>query len=255
MTEAQIVIGIMQNDNRVWKYICRKMKPGFSSILSELFSFGETAREDIDDIFQESCIILMQKVKNGEVVLSREGALFSYLVQIGKLTACNIVRKRRGPKQSDDETPQLVPFVVVRGTEIPDIRKEQENGPDGISVSEKQQSQDEFLDRVFDSIPDDCKIILKKFYWDHAPMDEIACMMGLKNADTAKTKKNRCMNKFTEIAKRLVEDGEFAEEAVRAAVERAALRELLEDERIMMNNENIRIAALDTEDDENPEEK
>lgn len=255
MTEAQIVIGIMQNDNRAWQYICRKMKPGFSSIIVNLYSFGATANEDIEDIFQDACIILMQKVKEGAVVLSREGALFSYLVQIGKNIAANFTRKRVVQKQSDEDTPNLVPFIAVRGTEIPNIRKEQENEPGDFSVSEKQQSQDEFLDRVFDSIPEDCKTLLKKFYWDRCPMDEIACMMGLRNADSAKTKKNRCMNKFNEIAKRLVEDGEFAEDAVRAAVERAALRELLEDERILMNNENIRIAALDTEEDENQEDE
>ena len=245
----------MQNDNRVWRYICRKMKPSFCSIIGSKYTFGPTAKEDLDDIFQDSCVILMEKVKEGAVVLSREGALFSYLVQIGKNTAANFIRKKHLQKKSDEETPNLVPYVAIRGTEIPDIRKEQENEPGELTISEKQQSQNDFLDRVFDSIPDDCQTILKKFYWDHSPMDEIACMMGLRNADSAKTKKNRCMNKFNEIAKRLVEDGDYAEEAVRAAVERAALRELLADECIMMNNENIRIAALDTEDDENPEDK
>ena len=254
MTEAQIVIGIMQNDNRAWQYICRNMKASFSSIIGGMFSFGETAKDDIEDIFQESCIILMQKVKKGELVISREGALFSYLVQVGKLTACNLTRKRRGPKQIAEETPHLVPFLSVRGTKIPDIRKEQENEPGEIAISEKQQIQDEFLDRVFDSIPDECKTLLKKFHWDHSPMSEIACLLGLRNADTAKTKKNRCMNKFKEIANRLVEDGEYAEEIIRATVERAALRELLEDERIMMENGNIRIAALEDE-SENQEDK
>ena len=57
------------------------------------------------------------------------------------------------------------------------------------------------------------------------------------------------MNKFREIANQLLNDGEYAEEVVRAAIERAALRELLEDERVLMNNENIRIAALDNDDD------
>lgn len=57
------------------------------------------------------------------------------------------------------------------------------------------------------------------------------------------------MNKFREIASQLLNDGEYAEEVVRAAIERAALRELLEDERVLMNNENIRIAALDNDDD------
>ena len=81
-------------------------------------------------------------------------------------------------------------------------------------------------------------------------MDEIASMLGLRNADTAKTKKNRCMNKFKEIAKMLLENEEFAEEAVRAAVERAALRELLEDERVMMEQTGIEKAALDVKDED-----
>lgn len=255
MTEAQIIIGIMQNDNRAWQYICRNMKPSFSSIIGGMFSFGEASKSDIEDIFQDSCIILMQKVKEGGLVLTREGALFSYLVQIGKLTACNLMRKKRGQKQENEETPNLVPFLSVRGTEIPDIRKEQENEPGEVSLSEKQQSQDEFIDRVFESIPDDCKTLLKKFYWDHSPMNEIASMLGLRNAETAKTKKNRCMNKFNEIAKRLVSDGEYAEDVLRAAAERAALRELLQDECALMNNENIRIAALNVDDEGNKEDK
>ena len=86
-------------------------------------------------------------------------------------------------------------------------------------------------------------------------MDEIACMLGLRNADSAKTKKNRCMNKFIEIGKMLVNNEEYAEDMVRAAVERAALRELLEDECAMMNNASIRIAALDIDDEDQQEEK
>ena len=43
----------------------------------------------------------------------------------------------------------------------------------------------------------------------------------------------------------LLESDEFAEEVVRASVERAALRELLKEESIMMNDKSIRRAALD----------
>ena len=232
MTDAKLVIGIMQNDKRAWQHICRKMKPGFISVIGRLFPDGQMSDEDVEDIFQDSCMIMMQKVKEGRVTVSRDGALFSYLLQIGKLSAYNHIRKKCGQALS----------------EIPDL-KDEDNLPGEISISEKQQSQDEFLDRVFDSIPDDCKRLLIKFYWDHMPMDEIARMMGLRNADSAKTKKNRCMNKFSDIARRLVDDGEYAEEAVRACVERAALRELIEDERILMDNEDVRIAALDEDDD------
>lgn len=237
MTDQQILIGIMQNDERAWKHICRNMKQGFVSILAQTFSFGNLSNEDIEDVFQESCILLMQKIKSGGFAISREGALFSYLVQIGKLTACNIIRKRK-----DITTEYVVTISDNRHKEYEDI-----------SVNEKQKSQDEFLDRVFDSLPSDCKTLLKHFYWGRKPMDQIASILGMRNADSAKTKKNKCMNKFKDIAAKLIESDEFAEEAVRAAVERAALKGLLEDERFYAEN-GISMAALNVEEETDKEE-
>lgn len=48
----------MQNDERAWKHICRKMKQGFASILVQTFSFNKLTDEDLEDIFQESCKFL-----------------------------------------------------------------------------------------------------------------------------------------------------------------------------------------------------
>ena len=234
MTDSKLLIGIMQNDERAWRFICRNMKSGFTSILGQAFSFSNFTTEDVEDIFQESCVVLMQKVKSGGVSVSRDGALFSFLVQIGKLTACNLIRKRR----------PLLPEEMVTISE--NLHKEDEDYE--ISVDEKQKSQEEFLDRVFDSIPSDCKTLLKHFYWGHKSMDDIASILGMRNADSAKTKKNKCMNKFKDIAAKLLENDEFAEEAVRAAVERAALKELINNERVYAEN-GISMAALDEDED------
>ena len=234
MNDQQLLIGIMQNDERAWKHICKNMKQGFTSILVQTFKFSNLTNEDIEDIFQESLIVLMQKVKSGSILISREGALFSYLVQIGKLTACNLIRKRKDITSED--------VVTISDN----LHKEYED----ISVDEKQKSQDEFLDRVFDSLPSDCKTLLKHFYWGRKPMDRIASVLGMRNADSVKTKKNKCMNKFRNIAAMLIESDEFAEEAVRAAVERAALKELLEDEKICAERGICRAALNTDEDDE-----
>jgi predicted metal-binding protein len=80
-------------------------------------------------------------------------------------------------------------------------------------------------------------------------MDDIASIMGMKNADSAITKKSKCMNKFKEIGKMLIENDEFAEEVVRNAVERAALRALLEEEKENCN-EGFMMAAFNPDDDE-----
>ena len=232
MTDSQLIFGIMQNDERAWRHICREMKPGFASILGQTFSVDRISNEDIEDIFQESLIVLMQKVKSGKVICSHEGALFSYLVQVGKLTACNQLRKKRELNWDD---------AVTFSLQLHNIED------DEIAAYEKQQAQNELLDMIFGRIPSECSTLLKHFYWNHKPMDEIASILGMRNADSVKSKKSKCMNRIKEIAARLIEDDEFAEEIIRNAVERAALRELIEDERIHANSGHC-MAALNTDD-------
>lgn len=224
----------MQNDDRAWRYICRNYRSGFFSILGQSFSFGTSAKEDIEDIFQESLMVLMKKVKNGNVTISRDGALFSYLVQIGKLTACNVIRKKRS----------LTPEEVI--TISRNLHNEEKDFE--MTVTEKQQMQNEFLDRAFDSLPDTCKTIFKKFYWERKPFDEIADIIGFGSEDSVKTKKSKCMKKFVDFAKKLLADDEFAEDAVRDAVERAALRELINEEREFAET-GVTLAALDLDED------
>ena len=238
MTDSQLIFGILQNDERAWRHICREMKPGFASILGQTFLAAKISNEDIEDIFQDSLLVLMQRVKSGNVVSSREGALFSYLVQIGKLTACNLLRKKRTLASND---------AVTFSLNLHNIEESD------ISVDEKQQMQNDFLDKVLDLLPAECRTLLKHFYWNHKPMDEIASILGMRNADSAKSKKSKCMNKVKEIATQLIENDEFAEEAVRNAIERAALRELIDEERYNADN-GFTMAALNIEDKEDDEE-
>lgn len=232
MTDSQLIFGIMQNDERAWRHICREMKPGFVSILGQTFSVDRISNEDIEDIFQESLIVLMQKVKSGKVACSHEGALFSYLVQVGKLTACNQLRKKRELNLDD---------AVTFSLQLHNIED------DEIAAYEKQQARNELLDKIFGRIPSECSTLLKHFYWNHKPMDEIASILGMRNADSVKSKKNKCMNRIKEIAARIIENDEFAEEVVRNAIERAVLRELIEDERIHAESGHS-MAALDIDD-------
>ena len=235
MTDSQLLIGIIENEERAWMHIYHNMRIGFASILVQAFTDSKLRKEDIEDIFQESLVVLMQKVKRDGLMIPREGAIFSYLVEIGKRTACNFLRKQSHISSAD--------VVTI-------LAKQHYNSEDNdMAAEEKQQTQNDFLDRVFDSMPEECKQLLKLFYWERKPMDDIASILGMRNADSAKTKKNKCMNKFKDIAAKLIESEEFAEDAVRAAVERAALRELIEEEKEHADR-GICMAALDTDDDD-----
>lgn len=232
MTDSQLLFGILQNDERAWKHIYQEMRYGFTSIIAQSLSNSKVSNEDIEDIFQESLIILMQKAKGGCITIAREGSIFSYLVQIGKFIACNLLRKKRGTTSNEAVT----------------ILNNSHNEETELSVDEKQQTQDDFLDKALDLLPAECKALLKYFYWERKPMDDIASLLGMRNADSAKTKKSKCMNKFKDIATQLVESEEFAEEAIRNAVERAALRELLTEEKAYTDG-GFCIAALDIDND------
>ena len=240
MTDTQLLIGIMQNDNRSWRYICRNLKPGFSKILGDAFPLTKLTNADIEDIFQDSLLKLLEKVKNGGVTVSREGAIFSYLVQIGKLTACNFIRKRKNLTSEEG-------VMISRNLhkEVDDVE---------VPVEVKQQTQDEFLDRAYDSLPETCKKIFKKYYWEHKPFDEIADTIGYGTIDSVKTKKSKCMKQFKDFAKKLLDNDEFAEEVVRATVERAALRELISEERVYAET-GVTMAALDIENESDDTEK
>ena len=197
-------------------------------------------------------MILMENVKKNKFEERQRSTLFSYFVEIGKRTMQAALRKKakhHPVPEENDGSPHIV--MLWPGTASKNVEQESES----VSTEDKQKEQDRFLDRVFDSIPDACKTLLKKFYWDHTPMDEIARILSLRNADTAKTKKNRCMNQFKDIAKKLVESDEFAEEMVRACVERSMLRELLEEERVIMQDASIKIAALETEENKEDQEE
>lgn len=62
------------------------------------------------------------------------------------------------------------------------------------------------------------------------------------------------MKQFKDFAKKLLDNDEFAEEVVRATVERAALRELISDERVYAET-GVTTAALDIENESDDSEK
>ena len=245
MTDSQIIQGIINNNPIVWRYICRNLKSPFVATLKRIYATTILADDDWEDIFQDSCIILMDGVKNGKFEQRPGSMLFSYFVEIGKKTLQNALRKKEKHHpvvKNDGSTHILIfnPKESLKSADQADIE---------VTAEEKQTAQNEFLDKVFESVPTECKRIFKMFYWDHKPMDEIASIFGLRNADSAKTKKTRCMKLFKDVKEQLIKSGEYDEELIKAAAERAALKELLNDERAYCQMDDLAIAALKIDDD------
>ena len=237
MTDNELIRGIRENSPAAWREVYHanygKMKAKIEPILRQ------AKEKTFDDVYSEAMVALMENVKDGKLGESGDVNLSGYIFRLCFRIAIRLVN--RG-KREDEKLALMYDELKQKREENGEPFTEDDEDDGTVSPEEYEQAK-AFLDKVLDSIPPSCKTILKRFYWDKMPMKDIAALMGLKNEDSAKTTKNRCMNKFKEIAKAMLADDAKAEEAVRRTIERNALRDLLEEFRQEANGE-LSMAAL-----------
>ena len=237
MTDSELIRGIRENSPSAWREVYHanygKMKAKIEPMLRQ--AKGKT----FDDVYSEAMVALMENVKDGKLGESGEANLSGYIFTLSFRIALRL--ENRG-KREDEKRALMHDELKQKRKESGEPSTEDDEDEGTVSPEEYEEAK-AFLDKVLDSIPPSCKTILKRFYWDRMPMKDIAALMGLKNEDSAKTTKNRCMNKFKEIAKAMLADDAKADEAVRRTIERNALRDLLEEFRQEANGE-LSMAAL-----------
>lgn len=213
MNAKKIIEGIKTDSAPVWKHLFsissgavgKQVRPILNNVRDVTF----------DDVFEEACIILMENVKAGKLD-GGEANLEGYLYVICK----RIALRYAGKKNADS--------IDSGGLVIKD------EGAEHIMGTPEEEAEDEaevaaFLDRVLAEMPANQSAILRHFLWDRMSMGEIAAMCGLKNANVAKSLKKRYMDNFKSLAKKMLNDDAAAEAAIERTIERAALRDQLDE--------------------------
>ena len=239
MTDNELIKGVRENSAVAWREIYQSNRDKIRAKIAPMLARVKDA--NFDDVFERTLLTLMDNVKDGKLVESEQTNLSGYLYTICWRIALRLENREKRARERvarifADETDMKADIEMI------------DDGGSSISPEDYQEAL-AFLDRVLDSIPPKCKSILRRFYWDRLPMTEIAAIHGLRNENSAKTTKNRCMDKFKEIAKAMLADDAKAESAVRRTVERDALRDLLEEFRKEESGE-WSIAALKDKDKE-----
>lgn len=236
MTDNELIRGIRGNSPVAWRELYHanyeKMRAKIAPMLRQ--SKGKT----FDDVYSEALVTLMENVKDGKLAEGENANLSGYIYTLCWRIALRL--ENRGRKEDVDRGRMRDALKPNPGDGEPFTEDDEDDGT--VSPEEYEEAM-AFLDKVLASIPPSCRMLLKRFYWDRMSMKDIAALMGLKNEDTAKATKSRCMNKFKTIAKAMLSDDAKAEEAVRRTVERNALRDFLEDLRQEENGE-LAMAAL-----------
>lgn len=235
MKDNDIIRGIRENSEAAWRALYAATHDKFAFLVSR--SLGKESVTTFDDIYEQACLDLMENVKAGKLQEGDAVNLSGYLYTICMRKAIRANESRTREAERKQEYGRA--FLPVG---VPDPESGQEADRE---VWEKALA---LLDEALSRIPERCRAILRRFYWDKMSMKDIAAAMGLKNDDVAKATKNKCMNKFKSVAREMLADDEALDAAVRRAVERDALRDLLEECRKASSGE-WDIAALKGEDD------
>ncbi len=172
------------------KALFEKLKTGDSSSFELLYKFYFPSvesyiklnlgnKEDAEDVFQEAIIVLLQKIKQPDFVLT--SSLKTYLYAVAK----NLWLKRlRDTKLK----------VVDSDLNLNAYRTE----PEAFEL-EPELSKEEKVENWFQKITQHCENILKALFFYEVPMDNLMVKMGWKNKHTASNQKHKCIQQIKNV--------------------------------------------------------
>lgn len=130
------------------------------------------------DIFQETLLVLFEKVREPQFRLS--SSLKTYLYSIAR----NLWLKELRKKGKE---------AVVDFEDIEEVGS--------VEMEDSTDERTDLLGRCLKMLGDNCRDLIHRFYYLRHSMQVIANEMGYSNADTAKAQKYKCVQKLRELVK------------------------------------------------------
>lgn len=213
MTGKELIKGIKEDSNAVWRQLFSSPAQAVGKQIRPLLR--DVRDVTFDDVFEEACIVLMENVKAGKLD-EGEVNLEGYLYVVCKRIALRHASRKKAIRLDSGE-------CTLRD----------EGAEPSPGTSEEEAADDErvqaFLEKVLEAMPPRQRAILQHFYWDRMSMSEIAALCGFKNENVAKSTKKRYMDNFRNIARQMLEDDALVEAALARTIERASLRNQIDE--------------------------
>ncbi|RYY44527.1 MAG: sigma-70 family RNA polymerase sigma factor [Chitinophagaceae bacterium] len=135
--------------------------------------------DDAADIFQESMIVLFEKVKSGGFELHCQLKTFIYAV------SRRLWLKRLNQQQRFSGGHDNIEEVV--------------SVEEDLEVHENRQKEFNLMEMAMSKIGEPCKSLLEAYYLQKKQMQAIAADFGYTNADNAKTQKYKCLVRLKKL--------------------------------------------------------
>lgn len=155
--------------------------------LNKTFSLSD---DDLNDIYQESSIALFLNIREGKLT-NLTSTLSTYFLRICiNQTLKHIGKQKKVIPLFDDS--RLTNKDVFRQDKIDELYQlcTEDEEYDQITYSEK------VVQDIIALMPDTCKNVFQSYYWNNLTTTAIADMFGFANANSVKTQKYKCLQKF-----------------------------------------------------------
>ena len=155
--------------------------------LRKKFSISD---DDLDDIFQESSMALFLNIRDGRLA-NLTSTLSTYFLRICiNQTLKSIGKQQKVVPLFDDST--ITNKDEFRSDKIDELYRLCTEDEDAERVAQSER----IVQNIIEVMPDTCKNIFKGYYWDNFTTSTIADMFGFANANSVKTQKYKCLQKF-----------------------------------------------------------
>jgi len=173
--ETILVKGLAQNDRKAIEQVYKSEFP----VIQSLINNNNGSYDDAQDIFQESLLVLYEKLQDPEFVLNCRIRTYLYSV------ARRLWLKRLQQMQryfSDAE-----------------LKEELVQVEDDLEFHDRKQESFRIMEDAMQHLGEPCRSLLKAYYMEKQTMQHIAEQFGYTNADNAKNQKYKCLTRLKKI--------------------------------------------------------
>ena len=173
--DSEIILGIL-NDS---KDTLNRLYQNYFPMALQMVLNNNGNEDDAKDVFQESVIILYNKVKSGNFELSSKLKTFIYSV-CRRLWLKRLHAQSRNVRNVND----FSEFFPVEND---------------IETHLEKDRQFRMMERALNELGEPCKTIIEDYYIQNRSMQEICEKFGYTNADNAKTQKYKCLQRLKKL--------------------------------------------------------
>lgn len=161
-----------------------------NKILAYLRKRYSLSDDNLSDIYQESSLALFLNIREGKLT-NLTSTLSTYFLGICINQSLKFLgkQKRIASLFDDNKFTNKNAFRQDKIDELYQLCTEDEQA-EQIARSEN------FVQNIITSMPDTCKNVFQGYYWDNLSTNTIADMFGFANANSVKTQKYKCLQKF-----------------------------------------------------------